>query len=103
MSKEKIVYGSIKNKVVSSDLLAERANRDFDDENGKALINRFDLGGFFHQREEIQKVIENDPLLRNTHKYYEMSTEEMQTFQMKRLRRAYEIKKDEWFVNHDPS
>ena len=47
-------------------------------------------------------MLESDPELRNTHKFYEMNQEEVQLFQMKRLRRAYELKKDEWFVNHDP-
>lgn len=48
MSKEKIVYGSIKNKVVSSDLLAERANRDFDDENGEVLLKAFNVRNYYY-------------------------------------------------------
>ena len=33
----KIVLGSIKRRIVASDLLQERANRDFDAENGNAI------------------------------------------------------------------
>lgn len=34
MKNSKIVYGSVKNKVVASDLVAERSNRDFELEGG---------------------------------------------------------------------
>jgi len=42
MSKQEIVYGSIKNKIVSSDLINERNNRDFDISKGnpyKAILD----------------------------------------------------------------
>ena len=35
--KENIIYGSIKRKIVSSDLIYERSHRDFDHENGEVL------------------------------------------------------------------
>jgi len=35
--KENIIYGSIKRKIVSSDLIYERSQRDFDNENGEVL------------------------------------------------------------------
>ena len=38
----KIVLGSIKNIVVASDLISERANRDFDNEGNDALLNLID-------------------------------------------------------------
>ena len=46
----------------------------------------------------MDKFMENDPVLRNSHHYYEMSREEQMHTNMVKLRRAYELKKDEWFV-----
>lgn len=46
MSKESIVYGSIKRKIVASDLLKERANKDFDDEGGEAINKYIDTIGY---------------------------------------------------------
>ena len=78
MSKEKIVYGSIKRKIVSSDLIQERANRDFDDENGEVLFKTLCVGGPFEHRQEFLKVLDSDPILQNSHKFYEMTSEELQ-------------------------
>lgn len=36
-------------------------------------------------------MIKNDPILINSHKFYEMTKEEMWIDQMKKLRRAYEL------------
>ena len=44
----------------------------------------------------------NDPVLKNTHKYYEMTKEERWIDHMKKLRRAWELKKNEWFINYNP-
>ena len=38
----KITLGSIKNRIVASDLISERANRDFDNEGNDALLNLLD-------------------------------------------------------------
>jgi len=37
-SNPKVIHGSVKNKIVSSDLQNERNNKDFDDENGEAIL-----------------------------------------------------------------
>ena len=47
MSKVDIVYGSIKQKIMSSDLIEERANRDFDDDNGQIVEKSLSIGGHF--------------------------------------------------------
>jgi CMP-N-acetylneuraminic acid synthetase len=39
-------------------------------------------------------MITNDPVLKNSHKFYEMTREEMWIDHMKKLRRAYELQKD---------
>ena len=41
MKKSNIVYGSVKNKIVASDLVDERKNRDFDLKDG-LLFNHLD-------------------------------------------------------------
>jgi len=41
--KKKIVLGSVKNKIVSSDLQEERDKKDFDDNNGKVIPDLWDL------------------------------------------------------------
>ena len=43
----------------------------------------------------------NDPVLRNTHKFYDMTRAEQVQEQMRKFRRAYEIAKDKYFVNKD--
>jgi len=44
--------------------------------------------------------MESDPVLRNTHKFYEMTVEEMWEHQMKKTRRAFELDKKKWFIDH---
>ena len=38
-NKEKVVYGSIKNKITATDLVNERANKDFDDAKGDGILS----------------------------------------------------------------
>ena len=64
----KIVHGSIKNKIISSDLIEERAKKDF---TGTFL----DL---YHQPTlkrvyESYAFMESDSRLHNTHKFYDMT------------------------------
>ena len=75
-SKDNVIHGSIKRKIVSSDLLSERANRDFDNENGDAINKALSAGGLFEDRKELEKVLYSDPILRNSHEFYEMSAKE---------------------------
>ena len=66
-----IIYGSIKRGIVSSDLLEERAKKDF-------------AGGFTHlyDQKHFQRLmdavdfLESDPGLMNSHKFYEMTRQE---------------------------
>ena len=73
--KEKVVYGSIKNKVTASDLIKERANCDFDPNYGKGMMAIADE----HYRQRFVEAVEftqNDPVMKNSHKFYEMTREE---------------------------
>jgi hypothetical protein len=45
-------------------------------------------------------MMKNDPVLQNSHKFYEMTKEEMWMDHMKKLRRAYELHNDIVFVNY---
>lgn len=72
MEKTAIVHGSVKNKIVSSDLQNERNNRDFQVE-PDAFIKNINLHNDFDMRNKIEKEMQEDPILRSTHKYYDMT------------------------------
>lgn len=93
----KIVHGSIKNKITSSDLLEERAKKDF---TGSFL----DL---YHQptvqrAKEVYAFMESDPRLHNSHKFYDMTRQEMMTEGLRKANVAYQLGKQKWFLDHDP-
>jgi len=44
--------------------------------------------------------MQSDPILKNTNKWYEMTTEEMWEFHMKKTNRAWQLNKEKWFINH---
>ena len=96
-----IVHGSWANKVVASDLLDERAKRDFDDEQGRAfknILNQEEL----YAREEQMNVISSDPILRNSHTFYDMTREEMWIDHMRKFNRAWQLRKEQWFTKFNP-
>lgn len=65
----------MKNKVVSSDLLEERSKRDFEIE-GNNIFRHVDYYMDFEHYESMDKFCENDPILRNSHLFYDMTREE---------------------------
>ena len=83
---------------MASDLLEERAKRDFDSENNEVFIKTISPD-YYIPAKEYKEFIMSDPVLRPTHKYYDMTREEMWIEQMKKARRAYELRKDKYFVN----
>ena len=97
-TKSDIVHGSVRNKIVSSDLQAERFKRDFDIE-GNNIFKHVDYYASFEQYTAMDEFCANDPILRNSHEFYEMTREEQLHSHMKKLRRAFEIKKQDWFVD----
>jgi hypothetical protein len=80
---------------VASELLEERANLNFDQE---------ELYCLFHSDPEVRAdriKVEKDqidhPELANTHKYYEMTPAEIQTLWMKKLKKAWEVDRQFYF------
>lgn len=69
------IYGSIKNKIVAPELLKERANCDFDQQEIKSLLMRPEARQIF---DKSLDDIKDDPKLAHTHKYLEWSPEEIQ-------------------------
>ena len=89
--------GSWKNKIVAPELLKERSNINFD----TAEMNRL-----FRSEDQITKLsekviedIETDPKLALTHKYYEMTREEIQLMWMKKINHLW-FNKDREFYFH---
>lgn len=41
--------------------------------------------------------------MKNSHKFYEMTREEMWIDHMKKAKQAWKLGKEKWFLNHDPS
>jgi len=76
--KKKIIQGSVKNKIVSSDLQDERDKKDFNDNDGNLFSDLWDLPFPNNQARKnmFMKACIDDPILRNSHKFYEMSREE---------------------------
>mmetsp|Transcript_18121 Transcript_18121/g.30956 ORF Transcript_18121/g.30956 Transcript_18121/m.30956 type:complete len:84 (+) Transcript_18121:40-291(+) len=71
-----VVYGSIKNKVVATDLLEERAKKDFDEKVGGGLVSLIDKECHDRYKEAVE-FTSSDPIMRNSHKFYEMTREEL--------------------------
>lgn len=47
----------------------------------------------------MDRFMANDPVLRNSHHFYEMSREEQMHTNMVKLRRAFDLRKKDWFVD----
>lgn len=92
------MHGSIKNKIVASDLVEERAKRNFDSEGNNAFLNI--LGPDHLAAKEAEEFIKSDPILMNSHKWYEMTREEQWIDHMKKFRRAWELAKQKYFINY---
>jgi acyl-CoA oxidase len=71
----KRVPGSVKNKITATEILEERAKCDFDQKQMEII--------FFHDKvtlkayREVQDDMDKYPEIANTHKFYEMTREEM--------------------------
>jgi hypothetical protein len=73
--------GSWKNKIVASDLQDERDKCDFDAKKGngfEGILNQEYILRF----KDALSFMESDPILENTHKFYDMTKEEMWTHHM---------------------
>jgi hypothetical protein len=58
------------------------------------------LWGGKEEYESVKKdveIMENDPILRNTHKWYDLTRDEMFDLQLKKFRRFAETHRDRYF------
>ena len=92
--------GSIKNKIVAPELLAERAKCDFDQEELRMVL----CGGKepYLERKRLYTLFGNNPALRNHMQFYEMSPEEKQEDLWRRNKVLIEQHGAELFKNFQP-
>ena len=69
----KPIIGSIKKGIVASDLKDERAKCNFDQKEFCNLVRGKDDVDYF---KKVVATMESDPILRNSHKYYDMTRAE---------------------------
>lgn len=90
--------GSIKNKVVASDLEDERKNRNFDQQE---LTHLFWNGADNYIRAKgIMEDFNRVEILRGSEKWYDMSREEQQENALARLRAMYDNYPDKYFKSY---
>ena len=99
-SQSKHIPGSWKNKVVNSDLQEERDKCDFNGKLGGGVEVLFDAANL-QRAKDSAAFVSGDPILRNTHKFYDMTREEMWEHQMVKYNRAFSLGKEKWFVKHE--
>ena len=73
------IIGSIAKGIVASDLLDERKKCNFNQEEFMNLIITKKHADYFKR---TIKIMESDPILKNTHKYYDMTREEQMVLGM---------------------
>jgi hypothetical protein len=89
------VQGSIKNNIVATELLEERSVCNFDQE---------ELYKIYWSNPEVREIknkadfdAANDPIMMNTHEYYEWTPKEIQENWMKKLKRAWQLDRKFYF------
>ena len=85
---QKQIIGSIAKGIVASDLLEERKKCNFDQEEFFNLILTKKHVDYFKRSIEI---MESDPILKNTHKYYDMTREEQMVLGMQKVKRGVQL------------
>lgn len=91
--------GSIKNKIVASDLEDERKKLNFN----QTELTHFLFGGKAKHEEyqEWIRFMEADPILKNDHTWYEMTREEQMECMLKKARRVYELDKKKYYNDYE--
>ena len=95
---QKRVAGSIDRKITATELVEERANKNFD----QAQVRDFlwgDKADYASLQARYQEQI-NDPMMANSHHFYEMTTKEKKVHQFKKLNHiwnTYPEKRKEFF------
>lgn len=97
MLKNKRVLGDMKNKIVASELVDERANCNFDQSEMKKILMPDEVSNQI--RDQVAKDIQSDPEIAwsVSEKYYEMSREEIQHMWMKKLNHLWNFNKNFYF------
>jgi hypothetical protein len=87
--------GSIKNKIVSSDLEEERKHRNFDNKELAILIWNGEQD--YLRMKDIYADLQADKGLQSSEKWYDMSREEQMEDALRRLRRYYDLHRQKYF------
>ena len=91
-------YGSVKNKIVASDIVKERAKIAFD----KNELTTYLLGGqdLVDHRRVYRGLTDDHPELNNTLKFNDMTIHERQTDLWKRISLLHQKRPDIWLHNN---
>ena len=81
---------------MATELLDERAKCNFDMKELEDFINLIPDNIKAHY-EKVKNDVDNDPELQLTHKYYEMTPEEIQQMWMRKMNRLYKIDRKTYF------
>ena len=79
---------------MASDLLEERAKCNFDQKEFQNIVRGKEDVEYY---KEIVATMESDPILKNSHKYYDMTREEQMVDSMKKAKRGFELKGPKFF------
>ena len=93
----KIIQGSWKNKITSSDLLKERANKNFEG-SFEEILDKTVLDRIH----EVLAFGESHPGLRNSHKFYDMTIAEKFKDNYEKGALAFKLAKKRHFLDYDP-
>jgi len=94
----KIIQGSWKRGIVGSCIQEERDKKDF-----TGSLHEIGNSMMMTKYLEALDFMESHPDLKNNHKFYEWSREEMLDNWYKKVNVAYRLGKEQFFVNHNPS
>jgi hypothetical protein len=89
----------MKDKIVHPDLQAERDGACFDNDELKTFL----MGGAETRKEaeDFRALIENEPLLKPSHKWFDMTREEKMEQMYKRMERLYQIDKEKYYLKYE--
>ena len=91
--------GSIAKGIVATDLLEERKKCNFDQEEFWNLIWTKKHVDYY---KKTIKMMESDPILMNSHKYYDMTRQEQMVNSMEKIKRGYQLYGTKYFFDEKP-
>ena len=90
----------MKKKVVAPELVAERAKRNFDEQEMYEFFYGDKISRDAH--EKFMNIVAKHPELRNNEKFFELNAEEMQENMMRRMKFLFDNYKKEFFTDYRP-